>query len=154
MTEKILPPFKVEIKRRVPEALLPKKAHPTDVGFDLHACLPQAKRIRLQPGKRVLVDTGIALGMPPHLWALIKDRSGWAAKHGIHVLAGVIDPGYRGPVKVVLANLGEEEVVIEHGMRIAQLIFLPVLPVGLVEVQEFSDKTDRGEKGFGSSGVV
>lgn len=126
----------------------PSYSHPGDAGFDLRAsvdCL-------IPPGGRHLVPTGIRLAIPEGYAGLIWDRSGLAAKHGIHCLAGVVDSGYRGEVKVVLQNLGSEPFKVERGLRIAQMLIQPVVRASLVRVESL-ENSSRGEGGFGSTGM-
>ena len=93
------------------------------------------------------------MAIPLGYVGLIWDRSGLAAKHSLHTMAGVIDSGYRGEVGVVMINLGKDEFVVEKGMRIAQIIIQPCLNVDVAEVESLDDDTDRGAGGFGSTGV-
>lgn len=127
-------------------------AHSGDAGFDLRS---NEDTIVLEPGERRLVDTGINLEIPPGYEVQIRPRSGLAVKHGITVLnsPGTIDSGYQGPVKVILANIGYNLFVIEKGDRIAQAVPSKVAQAKLVDTRSFSRKTERGAKGFGSSGV-
>jgi dUTP pyrophosphatase len=97
------------------------------------------------------VKTGLAFAIPSGYVGLIWDRSGLAAKHGLHKLAGVIDAGYRGEVGVVLINHGSESFTVEKGMRVAQMLIQSVERVSLTEVEDL-DETKRGEGGFGSTG--
>ncbi|OYT41465.1 deoxyuridine 5'-triphosphate nucleotidohydrolase [Candidatus Pacearchaeota archaeon ex4484_26] len=140
----------VRIKRLSKDAIIPKKAYEHDAGFDLHA----AENIVLKPLERKLVKTGIALELPKGYHAEIRPRSGLALKHGITILntPATIDTGYRGEIMIILANLGNEPFEVNKGERIAQLVFSQVHNVNLKEVEELSE-TQRGEKGFGSSGV-
>ncbi len=125
---------------------LPSYAHPHDAGLDLRAACNR----RLKPGERALIPTGIRVAIPPGYVGIIKDRSGLALHKGIHILAGVIDSGYRGEVGVVLLNLGEEDFLIREGDRVAQLLILPVVEVKWDESP--LEGTLRGEKGWGSTG--
>ncbi len=122
-------------------------------GLDLHAAVHQA--VRLAPGARALVPTGIAIALPSDLEAQVRPRSGLALKHGVTVLnsPGTIDSDYRGEVAVVLVNLGGEPFVIGRGDRIAQLVVAPVAAVRFEEVPELAE-TARGAGGFGSSGTA
>jgi dUTP pyrophosphatase len=126
----------------------PSYAHPGDAGFDLRASVDCV----IPPGGRHLVPTGIRLAIPEGYAGLIWDRSGLAAKHGIHCLAGVVDSGYRGEVKVVLQNLGSEQFKVERGLRIAQMLIQPVVRASLVRVESL-ENSSRGEGGFGSTGM-
>ena len=116
--------------------------------------LQSTQEMVLKPGERALVPTGLFLEIPSGFMGQVCPRSGLAIKHGVTVLnaPGIIDADYRGEVKVILVNLGQSEYVINKGDRIAQLIFAPCLRGSLVERSELSS-TDRGEGGFGSTGV-
>jgi dUTP pyrophosphatase len=120
-------------------------------GFDVHAAV--AEPVVLGPGQRALIPTGFAMAMPRELEAQIRPRSGLAFKHGITCLnsPGTIDADYRGEVKVLLINLGQEPFTIERGERIAQIVFQRVPQVTLEEVAELPD-TARGAGGFGHTG--
>ncbi|MDF9841330.1 MULTISPECIES: dUTP diphosphatase [unclassified Paenibacillus] len=130
---------------------LPRKMSEQASGFDLHASV--AEPVVLAPGERALIPTGIALAMPDGLEAQIRPRSGLAFKHGITCLntPGTIDADYRGEIKVLLINLGQEPFAIARNERIAQMVFQAVPAVTLVEVEELSE-TERGAGGFGHTG--
>lgn len=130
---------------------LPRQMSEWAAGFDLHAAVSDP--VVLAPGARALIPTGFAMAMPRELEAQIRPRSGLAYKHGITCLnsPGTIDADYRGEVKVLLVNLGQEPFTIERGERIAQMVFQRVPQVILEEVAELSD-TSRGEGGFGHTG--
>ena len=123
-------------------------------GMDLRAAVEADQPMTLAPGKRALVPTGFVFEIPHGYEGQIRPRSGLAFKHGITCLntPGTIDSDYRGEVKVLLANLGEEAFVIERGMRIAQMVIAPVTQVAVREADEASE-TARGAGGFGSTGV-
>ena len=125
---------------------LPSYQHEGDAGLDLRS----TKKCLIKKGTRETVPTGIKIAVPSGYVGIVKDRSGLAAKHGIHTLAGVIDSGYRGEVAVVLHNLGEEDFSVDVGMRIAQLLIVSVTSVKVKEIP--LDVTPRGEKGWGSTG--
>jgi dUTP pyrophosphatase len=130
-------------------ATLPSRAYEGDAGLDLSAC----EQVELGPGERASVGTGLSVAIPEGHAGFVQPRSGLAARHGIAVLnsPGLIDAGYRGELKVVLLNTDRTEpFVVEPGMRIAQLV---VVPVALPEPKEVAELpvTERGEKGFGSS---
>jgi dUTP pyrophosphatase len=124
-------------------------------GADLYADLStldtELMETTIQPGKRLLVKTGVAIELPTGSYAKIEGRSGLANKHGICVLGGVIDSDYRGDVGVILLNTGEEPFTFKHGDRIAQLVIHPYL-VGHFEEADALTHSDRGAAGFGSSG--
>ena len=141
----------VALKRIDPGLPVPKRIRAGDAAADL----PSAIDLVLEPGQRSLVPTGFAIAVPQGHCGLILPRSGLAAKHGITVLnsPGLIDPGYRGELKVILVNLGQESVPIERGQRIAQLLVLETPGLRLIETAELPVAPDeRGELGFGSSG--
>lgn len=123
-------------------------------GMDLRAAVAEDEPTTLAPGKRALIPTGFIFEIPHGFEAQIRPRSGLAFKNGITCLntPGTIDSDYRGEVKVLLINLGDEEFVIERGMRIAQMVIAPVTQARVAEVSETSD-TARGAGGFGSTGV-
>ena len=123
-------------------------------GMDLRAAVPSDQPLTLAPGKRALVPTGFVMEIPLGFEVQIRPRSGLAFKNGITCLntPGTIDSDYRGEVKVLLVNLGEEAFTIERGMRVAQMVIAPVTQVVVAEVTETSD-TQRGAGGFGSTGV-
>lgn len=120
-------------------------------GFDVRACLEQP--MVLKPGERTLVPTGLSFEIPEGFEIQARPRSGWALKQGMTLLntPGTIDADYRGEVKVILINLGQEPVQIADQERIAQFVICPILQVSLDEVTELSD-TVRGAGGFGSTG--
>ena len=130
---------------------VPDYATPQAAGLDLIAS--NKDPITLQPSERALVPTGIQMALPPGYEAQIRPRSGLALKHGITVLnsPGTIDSDYRGEVQVLLVNLGNEPFVIERGMRIAQMVVARFVQIALREVDALPS-TDRGERGFGSTG--
>ncbi|MBB3946597.1 dUTP pyrophosphatase [Rhizobium skierniewicense] len=133
---------------------LPSYETPGAAGMDLRAAVAGDAPVVLTPGARALVSTGFIFEVPQGFEAQIRPRSGLAIKNGITCLnsPGTVDSDYRGEVKVILANLGQDDFVIERGMRIAQMVVAPVTQVTVVEVDETSD-TARGTGGFGSTGV-
>jgi dUTP pyrophosphatase len=139
----------LDVRRLDPDLALPGYAHPGDAGLDLYA----ADTTTLQPGERALVPCGIVVAVPEGHVGLVHPRSGLAVDHGLTVLnaPGTIDAGYRGELKVLLINLGQDAVEIQHGQRIAQLLLLPVALVDVREVDRL-DSTARGSGGFGSTG--
>lgn len=143
-------PLRVPVQLLTRAARLPQRAYEHDAAFDLYA----AEAHVLAPQQRATVGTGIALGLPPGLAALTLPRSGLAARHGIAIVnsPGLIDPGYRGEVRVILLNTDRSaSFAVEPGDRIAQLLFLPLTQVTLAESVALDD-TERGERGFGSTG--
>ncbi|NKB26063.1 MAG: dUTP diphosphatase [Rhodobacteraceae bacterium] len=136
---------------------LPEYATSGAAGADLRANLDEADRaegVTIAPGARVLVPTGLRMAIPPGFEVQIRPRSGLALKHGVTVAnaPGTIDSDYRGPVGVILINLGAAAFVIEHGARIAQMVVALVLQAEIAEVAAL-DQTARGAGGFGSTGV-
>ncbi len=133
---------------------LPAYASALAAGCDLMAAIPSDQPLSIAPGARCLVPTGIALGLPATVEAQVRPRSGLALKHGLTVLnaPGTIDADYRGEVLVLLINLGTLTVVIERGMRIAQLVIAPVLRVTFTPVEDL-EATTRAAGGFGSTGL-
>jgi dUTP pyrophosphatase len=137
----------ISLTRTQPNAIQPTQAHASDAGWDLYSCEPRT----ILPSERAIINTGISLAIPKSFVGLIWPRSGMAVKQGIDVLAGVIDSGYRGEVKVCLLNTGNMPVIIEAGDRIAQILFQEVPKFKLVETKDLNE-TDRNSGGFGSSG--
>jgi dUTP diphosphatase len=124
-------------------------------GMDLPAALGEGETLVLQPGQRQMVPTGFSIALPKGFEAQVRPRSGLAAKYGVTVLntPGTIDADYRGEIKVILANLGEDAFTVERGMRIAQMIVAPVTRAVWSEVDHLGE-TKRGGGGFGSTGVM
>ncbi len=136
---------------------LPDYATAGAAGADLRANLAEADRdagLVLGPGSRALVPTGLRMAIPTGFEVQIRPRSGLALKQGVTVAnaPGTIDSDYRGPVGVILINLGEDAIVVEHGARIAQMVVAPVERAAFAEVAAL-DQTARGAGGFGSTGV-
>ena len=123
-------------------------------GMDLRAALHEGEDVVLAPGRHALIPTGLAMALPPGFEAQVRPRSGLAAKNGISVLntPGTIDSDYRGEVKIILINLGQEDFTVSRDMRIAQMIIAPVVQAQLVAV-DVLDETARGAGGFGSTGT-
>ena len=142
----------VSIKRLDPSVQLPSYAYEGDAGLDLRA----NETVTIAPFERVLIPTGLAIGLPDGYAGFVQPRSGLALKVGLSIAntPGLIDAHYRGELKVIAVNLdAHEPIVIERGERIAQLVIQQVPVVHLVEVDEL-DASDRGTGGFGSSGTV
>jgi dUTP pyrophosphatase len=131
---------------------LPNYSTPQSAGMDLRASLDQP--VVLQPGERSLIPTGIKLALPPGMEAQVRPRSGLAYKHGVTVLnsPGTIDADYRGDIGVILVNHGDVAFTVEDGSRIAQMVLAKYEQVEWEEVRELTD-TDRGDGGFGSTGI-
>jgi len=146
-------PIRVLIKRSPGTEDLPLPTRMTEhaAGFDLAAAV--AGPVVLQPGDIHLVPCGFAMAIPHGYEAQVRPRSGLASKHGITMVnaPGTIDSDYRGEVHVPLINLGRQPFTVERGMRIAQMLVLPVPPAEIVEVDDL-DATKRGGRGFGHTG--
>ncbi len=131
------------------EVELPRYIRENDAAFDLRS----AEDVVLKPGEKKIIKTGLRMAIPSEHVGLIWDRSGLAAKHSLHCLAGVIDCTYRGEVGVVMKNLGSEAFSVEKNMRIAQMLIQPVITPKITEVDDLDEDTVRGANGFGSSGL-
>ncbi len=141
---------KIRVKRLDRGLPLPKQAHENDAGVDLYSRI----NLTLAPGERALIPTGIAVSIPPGFAGFVQPRSGLALKFGISLVntPGLIDPHYRGEIGVILINLDpKNSFEVKRGMKIAQLVFQRVAEPVWEEV-EVLDETERGEKGFGSTG--
>ena len=141
--------IRLAVRRLHDDAVLPERAYEHDAGLDLVA----AERRELLPGERGVVGTGLAVAIPDGHAGFVQPRSGLAAEHGIAIVnaPGLVDAGYRGELLVNLVNLDARETfVIEPGMRIAQLVVLPIPDVAPYEVEELP-ASERGVRGFGSS---
>ena len=147
--------IQVPVKRMYPDVQLPKYQTAQAAGCDLHAYLPEGELV-LKPGQRALVPTGLKMAVPEGYELQIRPRSGEAFRRGLTVLnaPGTIDADYRGEIKVLLVNLGEEDIVIRHQDRIAQGVFCAVPQVRWLELGEGEElpDTSRGEGGFGHTG--
>ena len=143
--------MQLQIKRLTDTAIIPKYAHSTDSGLDLHY---DGNQVILPCATKLILSTGISIQLPLSTEAQIRSRSGLAAKQGLVVLnsPGTIDEGYTGEIKVILYNTGSEHVTINPGDKIAQMVICPVLRPWILEVDEL-EVTARGDKGFGSTGV-
>ena len=134
---------------------IPLPAYETDgaAGMDLRANLADRGSVDIAPQTRALVPTGLALEIPRGFEAQVRPRSGLALKHGLTVAnaPGTIDSDYRGPLGVILINLGDATFTINHGDRIAQIVFAPVMQVGW-DLTGALNETERGSGGFGSTG--
>jgi len=132
---------------------LPAYETALSAGMDLRAAVPEDEPMSVAPGQRVLAPTGLTIALPAGYEAQIRPRSGLALKHGLTCLntPGTVDADYRGEVKVILINLGQETFVIKRGERIAQMVIAPVTQGEWVQVETLSE-TARGAGGFGSTG--
>ena len=144
--------IKVLIKRLSKQVSLPKYETIGSSGMDLSANIHD--NLKIEPGKTVIIPTGLALSIPKGYEAQIRPRSGLAAKNKISVLntPGTIDADYRGEIKVILINLGKKTFLVEKGARIAQMVLSPIGKAKIKEVENL-EKTDRGSDGFGSTGT-
>ncbi len=141
--------IELPIQRLHADAVVPQRAYTGDAGLDLAS----SERVELGPGERALVGTGLAVAIPEGYAGFVQPRSGLAARHGLTIVnsPGLVDSGYRGELRVVLLNTDPTEpFVVEPGMRIAQLVVLPIPELELVEVDELPS-SERGVRGFGSS---
>jgi dUTP pyrophosphatase len=137
----------IKIKKIYPGAKIPEYAYLGDAGMDLFSCVEMV----LAPGETRPVPTGIQMAIPQGHVGLVWDKSGISLK-GVHRLAGVVDAGYRGEVRVVMVNLGTDPFEIKPGMKIAQMLIQPVEAPTIVESDTLDD-TSRGAGGFGSTGL-
>lgn len=142
--------MKIRVKRVDTQAIIPKYQTAHSAGFDLHSI----DDMTIEPKSRAIIGTGLAFAIEHGYELQVRPRSGLALKHGVTVLntPGTIDSDYRGEIKIVLINLGEEKFVIKKGDRVAQAIVKEVIQAAFSEVSEL-DTTARGEGGFGSTGV-
>jgi dUTP diphosphatase len=141
--------IELPIRRLRDDAVVPTRAYAGDAGLDLSSC----ERVELGPGERATVGTGLAVAIPEGYAGYVQPRSGLAQRHGITIVntPGLVDSGYRGELRIILLNTdAAEPFLVEPGMRIAQLVILPIPEVDPVVVDELPD-SDRGVRGFGSS---
>ncbi len=133
------------------DAIIPKQATSGSAGYDIYACNDET--VTIHPGKTAVIQTGICMHLPHNTAGLIYTRSGLGIKHGIRVTngVGVIDSDYRGEVRVGLHNISDKIFEVNKGDRVAQLVISPVIHPEIIEVTEL-DFTERGDKGFGSTG--
>ena len=151
-----MPPSLVVV--RLPHSeVMPLPAYETGgaAGMDLRAAVPEDRPLLILPGKRALVPTGLVFEIPAGFEGQVRPRSGLALKHGITCLnsPGTVDSDYRGEVKVLLVNLGDEDFSVTRGMRVAQVVIAPVARLA-VEEQSLASATVRGSGGFGSTGTA
>lgn len=138
----------IKVKKIDSKAEIPSYLYDTDVGFDIRA----NEEAELLPGEQKSVKTGLIFEIPKGYVGLIRDRAGIVTNMGIQTCAGTFDPGFRGEVSIVLINHAEETRCIEKGMRIAQMVILPIIKPKIVLVKKLGD-TKRGTKSFGSTGL-
>jgi dUTP pyrophosphatase len=153
MAAALFEPITAELQVRLlhPSAAAPRRAHEYDAGYDLTS----VEDVTLWPARRRTIGTGIAIALPPNVAGLVTPRSGLAARHGITIVnaPGLVDPGYRGELRVTLLNTGEAPHAVRAGDRIAQLVLVPFVAPEVRVVEDLDAGPDtRGELGFGSSG--
>lgn len=137
----------MKIKRLHEHARVPEKAHPGDLGYDLFS----VGHTSILPGHTVLISTGIAVQFPEGYGAVIRDRSSVATKQSLFTVAGVIDNGYTGEIRIALYNASNELREVRHGEKIAQMILQPVISFDIEEVEHVTSVDGRGSDGFGST---
>ncbi|HEY5657437.1 MAG TPA: dUTP diphosphatase [Myxococcota bacterium] len=144
-------PVRITRLRGAQDLPLPARATPGSAGFDLHAAVE--KDLVLRPGERELVPTGLAIALPSGYEAQVRPRSGLALRHGIVLpnAPGTIDSDYRGEIRIIVMNAGDESYTVRRGDRIAQLVVAPVAAAVFEEVASL-DETQRGSGGFGHTG--
>jgi len=140
--------MEIKLQRLSRKAIIPKYAHQGDAGLDLFS----QENYTLEPLERHEFDLGFALELPAGAVSLIWDKSGLAIKHGLHLLGGVIDSGYRGEYKVIMINLGSKPYKVEKGDKIGQLLIQPAMHVTIKKTKKLSNSS-RGQGGFGSTGA-
>jgi dUTP pyrophosphatase len=142
--------YLLKVEKINDKAITPNYANKGDAGLDLYSI----EELMLNPGERGLIHTGIKIQLPKDTEAQIRPRSGLALKHGISLVnaPGTIDEGYRGEIGVIVINHGKEAFKVEEGMKIAQMVVKPVWKVEVEEVSSLSE-SERGSKGYGSSGI-
>lgn len=139
--------MKIKVKKLYLDSILPQTMRTGDAAVDLYAY----QDYTLKPGERLVVGTGVAIAIPQGFWGNIRDRGGLPLNHGIHTMGGVVDSNYRGEIKVIVINLGQEAYTIKKGDRVCQMIVHQHEIVEFEEVEQLED-TNRGEEGFASSG--
>ncbi len=137
----------IKAKKLYPDAILPQMMKAGDAAMDFYS----HKDYSLNPGEKIIIETGVAIAIPKGYWGNVRDRSGLAAKHSLHTMGGVFDSNYRGEVQIVMINLSQEIYNIKKGDRICQMIIEKHEDIEIEEVEEL-DQTNRGENRFASSG--
>lgn len=147
--------MKLNYRKLNPDAITPIRASKYAAGVDLYACTPNFEMVRVPAGETVMIGTGIAVEIPEGCFGAVFARSGMATKLGLRPAncVGVIDSDYRGEVMVAIHNDSGVDATIASGERIAQLVIIPYVAAPLVEVEELT-QTERGDGGFGSTGVL
>ncbi|MBI2041713.1 MAG: dUTP diphosphatase [Candidatus Nealsonbacteria bacterium] len=138
----------IRVQKMNPEAKLPSFAYEGDAGMDLFSC----EDCKIEPLGKETIGTGLKIAVPAGFAGFVWDKSGLALNHSLTTLAGVLDSGYRGELKVILMNLGKEPYGVKKGQKIAQLVIKKIEKPEIIE--DNLDETERGEKGFGSSGLI
>jgi dUTP pyrophosphatase len=141
--------MQLQIQKIRPEAKIPVSPYKGDAGMDIFSI----EELSIAPGEKAAIKTGLKLAIPEGYAGFVWDKSGLAVKNHLKTMAGVIDSNYRGELIIVLTNLGKEIYHVEKGSKVAQLIITPIATPEITE-GEVTDKTERGEGGFGSSGTV
>lgn len=139
----------LKFKKLRPESLAPTRQNAGDAGLDLYAARPTVIPYR----GRAVIPTGIAVEIPEGHAGIVMGRSGNTSRLGLLTASGLVDSGYRGEVGVMVFNCSETEIEVAEGAKVGQLVVMPVPSVALVEVERLSD-SERGTRGFGSSGTV
>ena len=139
--------YRMRVKRLVEHAVLPQKAHAGDLGYDLFA----SDEALIIPGGTELISTGVAIQFPEGYGGFIKDRSSVSTKHNLFTVAGVIDNGYTGEIKIAIHNASSNYAVIARGDKIAQMVLIPTVDFGIEEVDDLTSVDGRGDDGFGST---
>lgn len=145
----------VQVERMHENVQMPEMENPLDAAFDLRAYVQPDEIIPVPPGSRMLIDTALKVALPPNFELQIRPRSGLAAHYSIDVgnSPGTVDPGYRGEVKVILENRGDNAFPVQHGDRIAQAALRRVFRPDFEEVDEVPEDTERSAGGFGHTGI-
>tara|TARA_Y100001963_G_scaffold70580_1_gene98226 strand:- start:535 stop:1089 length:555 start_codon:yes stop_codon:yes gene_type:complete len=138
----------LNVKKLCEDAVIPTKSHEGDLGYDLYTSEP----VTIEPNETVLISTGVAIQFPTGYGGLIKDRSSVATKQKLFTVAGVIDNGYVGEIKIAMNNASGKTQSFEAGTKIAQLVLIPVTNFIVTEVDELTTSDGRGQDGFGSTG--
>lgn len=139
--------MQIKIKKLNEDAVLPNYAHEYDAGLDLYSTIDYS----LEQNQRMAIPTGISIEIPNNYVGLIWGKSGLAKNNGLAILGGVIDSTYRGEIAVIALNTGYDDIIIKKGQKIAQILIQQVEKADIIEVKEL-EKTERNEKGFGSTG--
>lgn len=146
--------IRIKIKKLYDDSRMPTQGSEWAAGGDLYAYIPGRDFIEIAPHETVMIGTGICASIPRAFWGGVFARSGLASKNGLAPAnkVGIVDPDYRGEIKVALHNHSEDTQIIHHGDRVAQLVIVPAPRVIYDAVDEL-DQTDRGDGGFGHTGV-